>query len=302
MGETGDYAVRAIGGNGSVRAFGITSRGVCEKARELHGTSPTITAALGRVLSGTLLMGLDLEGEKDLITVVFRGDGPVKQILATGRSDGSVKGYASVPDVDLPLKEDGHLDVGGAVGDDGELTVIRDLGFGEPYVGSVRLVNGEIAADLTYYFAESEQTPTSIGLGVLVDTDCSVKSAGGFMVQLLPGTPEQVIARLEKNLASLPTVTWMLEQGETPERILQRIMRGLGLEILDRKPVEYRCGCSRSSMDRALMVAGKEEVQEMIEKDGRAELTCDFCGTVYQYSKEELEKILERIKNLKKNS
>lgn len=301
MGETGDYAVRAIGGDGSIRAFGITSRGVCEKARELHGTSPTITAALGRVLSGTLLMGLDLEGEKDLITLVFRGDGPVKQILATGRSDGSVKGYASVPDVDLPLKEDGHLDVGGAVGEDGELTVIRDLGFGEPYVGSVRLVNGEIAADLTYYFAESEQTPTSIGLGVLVDTDCSVKSAGGFMVQLLPGTPEQVIARLQKNLASLPTVTWMLEQGEPPERILQRIMRGLGPEILDRKPVEYRCGCSRNSMDRALMVAGKEEVQEMIEKDGKAELTCDFCGTVYQYSKEELEKILEQIKNLKKN-
>lgn len=295
-----DHAVRGIAGDGAIRAFAITCKGVVEEARRLHRTSPTVTAVLGRVLAGTLMMGLDLKDPKDLITVVFRGDGPVKQILATGRADGSVKGFASVPGVDLPLKADGHLDVGGAVGHRGSLTVIRDFGFGEPYVGTVNLVNGEIAQDLTYYFAVSEQSPTSVGLGVLVDTDLTVKEAGGFMVQLLPGASEKLIEGLEENLGKIPSVTEMLEGKETPESILGKILDGLDLEILDTKPVEFRCGCSRDSMDRALMVAGLEELEEMISEEGKAELTCDFCGKKYNYTKEELESIATLLGNTSK--
>lgn len=289
-----DYIVRGIAANGQIRCFALDTSRLVEEARRTHLYSPLSCAALGRTLSAALLLGETLKGDKDLVTLFIKGDGPLKQVLATADSQGHVKGYVSVPDVVLPNKENGHLNVGAGIGK-GTLTVIKDLGMKEPYVGTVDLVSGEIAEDLTWYFAKSEQTPTACALGVLIDTDYSVKAAGGFLIQLLPNTPDETIGKLEKNLSSLPTVTDMLKDGLNPEGMLKRALNGFDIEFTETREVSFVCNCSKERLVRALKTLGKDELTDMKEKDGGAEVTCDFCGKKYRYSAEELEEIIESL-------
>ena len=295
--EDRDYIARAIAGDGQIRGLAITSKTMVEKARRIHSYSPLAIAALGRTMSGALMMADNLKGEGDLLTVVIRGDGPLKQILVTADSHGHVKGYASVPDVDLPLRE-GHLDVGKAVGK-GTLTVIRDLGLKEPYVGTVDLRTGEIADDLTYYFAKSEQTPTAMGLGVLVDTNYSIKAAGGFILQLMPGHTQETVSKLEKNLSNLPSVTEILSSEKTPEELLQLALKGFDIEFLGTRDVSFLCTCSKERFVRNLKMLGADELEDMAEKDRGAELTCDFCGMKYSYTAEELMEIVSELRSQK---
>ncbi len=292
--EERDYIARAIAGSGQIRAFALTTKTLTERVRRIHNYSPLAIAALGRVLSAALMLGDTLKGEKDMVTVFARGDGPIKQIVATADSQGHVKGYASVPDVDLPLREDGHLNVGAAIGH-GSLTVIKDMGFGEPYVGTVQLVSGEIGDDLTYYFAKSEQTPTAVGLGVLVDTDHTIKAAGGFIVQLLPGASEEVISKLEKNLTNVKSVTDILKDDKTPEELIQIILTGFDVEFLGTKDVSFQCTCSKERLTRTLKSLGREELTDMLEKDGKAELTCDFCGKKHEFTADDLREIIASL-------
>lgn len=285
-----DYIARAIAEGGQIRAFALTSRLLVEQAKKIHDYSPVSIAALGRTLSAALMMGDMLKGDRDLVTLIIKGDGPLKQIVATADSKGDVKGYAAVPDLELPLKPNGHLDVGRAVGK-GMLTVIRDLGMREPYVGMVDLVSGEIAEDVTYYFAESEQIPTACGLGVLVDTDYTIRAAGGFLIQLMPGAQEKTVARLEQNLAHVKSVTDLLKSGETPEGLITTILQGFDVEITSTREVRFLCNCSKERFASVIKSLGPAEIDDMITKDRRAELTCNFCGAKYYYTAQELEAI-----------
>lgn len=285
-----DYIARAIAEGGQIRAFALTSRLLVEQAKKIHDYSPVSIAALGRTLSAALMMGDMLKGDRDLVTLIIKGDGPLKQIVATADSKGDVKGYAAVPDLELPLKPNGHLDVGRAVGK-GTLTVIRDLGMREPYVGTVDLVSGEIAEDVTYYFAESEQIPTACGLGVLVDTDYTIRAAGGFLIQLMPGAQEKTVARLEQNLAHVKSVTDLLKSGETPEGLITTILQGFDVEITSTREVRFLCNCSKERFASVIKSLGPAEIDDMITKDRGAELTCNFCGAKYYYTAQELEAI-----------
>ncbi len=282
---------RAIDSEGNLRISFIESRDIVNTAQSIHNTSPVVTAALGRTLTMTALMGSMLKAETDNVTVYIRGDGPLKGMVCSSDGAGMVKGYAYEPLVDLPLKR-GKLDVGGAVGK-GSLAISRDLGMKEPYVGRVPLVTGEIGEDFTYYYAKSEQTPTAIALGVLVDTDLSAKQAGGFIVQLMPGASDAVAIRLEENLRNLPPVTTMLEEGLTAEDIIEKIAEGFLLKFLDKVTYSYRCDCNRDKICRALISLGKDELTDMIEKDGGAELTCQFCPKVYRFDADELKSLLD---------
>jgi molecular chaperone Hsp33 len=290
MEETKDYMVRATAGGGAIRAFAATTRHLAEYARSVHGTSPVVTAALGRLLTAGAMMGTMMKGEKDLLTLRIQGDGPVKSLLVTAESDGYVRGYAANPHVDIPCKWKGKLDVGGAVGK-GILSVIRDVGLKDPYVGQVDLVSGEIAEDLTYYFAVSEQVPSSVALGVLVDTDCTVKQAGGFILQLMPDAPEDVIGRLEQKLAEIPSVTEMLEAGKTPEDILTEVLDGLSPEILEKVPVGYRCTCTRDRVERALISISSKDLKEMMKEGKDIEVGCQFCDKKYTFTAEDLKRM-----------
>lgn len=291
-----DYMVRATAAEGYIRAFAAVTKEIAEKAREIHNTSPVVTAALGRLLTAGAMMGLMMKGDKDILTIRVIGDGPARGLTVTADSKGNVKGYPEVAGVLLPLKAKGKLDVGGAVGK-GTLTVIKDLGLKEPYVGQVELVSGEIGDDLTYYFASSEQVPSSVGLGVLVDTDRSVKQAGGFILQLMPGTPDRVIDALEKKLAFVTSVTSMLEQGMTPEDIIRHILGEFEPVILEKDELSYRCNCSRDRMAKALISIGEKELQSLIDEKEPAELKCQFCGSSYTFSIEDLEGMLEAAKS-----
>lgn len=282
---------KAIDFEGNVRISFINSRDIVNTAQEIHHTSPVVTAALGRTLTITALMGSLLKEPTDNMTVYIKGDGPLGGMVTAADGAGMVKGYAYEPLVDLPLKR-GKLDVGGAIGR-GSLAISRDLGLKEPYVGRVPLVTGEIGEDFTYYFAKSEQIPTAIALGVLVDTDLSAKQAGGFIVQLMPGAGEKVAAMLEENLRKLPPVTTLLEEGRTPEQIIETIAEGLSVKYLDSAEYQYRCDCSMEKITRALISMGADELKEMIEKDGKAEITCQFCPKVYRLNKEELTELYQ---------
>ncbi len=262
MGQKEDYIVRATAANSQIRAFAISSRELVEQARQYHNTSPVMTAALGRLLSGAAMMGIMMKGEDDLLTVQVKGEGPAKGITVTADSQGNVKGYPQVPDVMLPPNAKGKLDVGGAVGR-GILSVIKDIGLKEPYVGQTILVSGEIAEDLTYYFAASEQIPSVVALGVLMNRDNTVRQAGGFVVQLMPFTLEEVISRLEEKLTKITSVTELLEAGKTPEEILESVLGEFGLEITDRMPVSFRCDCSRERVEKVLLSLGEKDLQEM---------------------------------------
>ena len=288
-----DYLIRATAANGQVRAFGVTSRELTETAKNAHDTSPVATAALGRLMSAAVMMGADLKGENDLLTLRMEGDGPMGGLLATADSHGNVKGYAFHPEVLLPPNAKGKLDVGGALGA-GMLSVVKDIGLKEPYVGQTNLVSGEIAEDLTYYYATSEQIPCSIALGVLMNKDNTVRQAGGFMIQLLPGASDELIDRLEERLGELPSITALLVAGKTPEEILSGLLGDFDLEILEKKPVQFHCDCSRERVERAIVSIGKKEIREMIEEGKPIEAGCQFCNKKYSFSVEELEELLQK--------
>ena len=290
-----DYIVRATAGDGSIRAFAATTRELVQKAREIHHTSPVASAALGRLLTAAAMMGSMLKGDKDLVTLQIRGDGPLQGIVVSGDCCGRVKGYVFNPNVELPDKYPGKLDVGGAIGA-GYLDVIKDIGMREPYAGRIELVTGEIAEDLTYYFAQSEQTPSAVGLGVLVETDTSVRRAGGFMIQLLPGADEGMVSRLEEKLRHVPYVTDLLDAGKTPEEILELLLGDMGLRILDRLPASFSCNCDRQRVEKALISIGREELEKIIEEDGKANLHCHFCAKEYDFTKSDLLCLLEEAK------
>ena len=288
-----DYLIRATAANGQVRAFGVTSRELTETAKNAHDTSPVATAALGRLMSAAVMMGADLKGENDLLTLRMEGDGPMGGLLATADSHGNVKGYAFHPEVLLPPNAKGKLDVGGALGA-GMLSVVKDIGLKEPYVGQTNLVSGEIAEDLTYYYAASEQIPCSIALGVLMNKDNTVRQAGGFMIQLLPGASDELIDRLEERLGELPSITALLDAGKTPEEILSGLLGDFDMEILEKKPVQFHCDCSRERVERAIVSIGKKEIREMIEEGKPIEAGCQFCNKKYSFSVEELEELLQK--------
>ncbi|MGC6176117.1 Hsp33 family molecular chaperone HslO [Lacrimispora sp. 38-1] len=288
-----DYIVRATAGDHQIRAFAATTRDLVEYARQAHNTSPVATAALGRLLTAGGMMGIMMKGEEDLLTIKIQGSGPIEGLTVTADSKGNVKGYAYNPGVMLPPNEFGKLDVGGAVGE-GVLSVIQDIGLREPYVGQTILVGGEIAEDLTYYYANSEQTPSSVALGVLMNKDNTVKQAGGFIIQLLPGASEEMITLLEKRLGEIHSVTSLLEEGKTPEMILTYILGGLGLDILEQTPVKFHCNCDKARVEKALVSIGRKELEEMIEEGKSIEVNCHFCNKNYEFTVEDLKDLYEK--------
>ncbi len=290
-----DYIVRATAGDGSIRAFAATTRDLVQHAREIHHTSPVASAALGRMLTAGAMMGSMLKGEKDLVTLQLRGDGPLQGMVVSADSKANVKGYGFNPNADVPDLLPGKLNVGGAIGE-GYLSVIKDIGMREPYAGKIKLVTGEIGDDLTYYFAQSEQTPSAVGLGVLVETDTSIRRAGGFIIQLLPDATEETIDKLEKKLATVPYVTDLLDMGKTPEDILQMILGEFDLRILDKIPTAFYCNCTRERVEKALISIGREELEKMIHEDKKANLHCHFCGKEYDFTEDELVHLLEKAK------
>lgn len=282
-----DYIVRATAANSQIRAFAINAKAMVEEARCDHNTSPVVTAALGRMLSGAAMMGVMMKGEKDLLTIQIQCSGPVQGLTVTADAKGHVKGFPMVSDVELPLNDKGKLDVGGALGL-GVMSVIKDLGMKEPYVGQIALQTGEIAEDLTYYFATSEQVPSAVGLGVLVDKDSSVKQAGGFIIQLMPFTPDDVIDRLEKKITEIPSVTEMLEDGKTPEQILETILGEFGLEITDTVETGFCCDCSKERVSRAIATLSKKDLDDIINDGEAIEVKCQFCNKAYKFDVDEL--------------
>ena len=288
-----DYIIRATAAEGQLRGFAATTRELVEYAKNAHSTSPVATAALGRMLTAGAMMGVMMKGDQDLLTIKAEGDGPIGGVTVTADSHGRVKGYAYHPEVMLPPNALGKLDVGGAMGK-GKLSVIRDIGMKDPYVGQTELVTGEIAEDLTYYFAISEQTPSSVGLGVLMNKDNTVRQAGGFILQVMPGASEEVISGLEQKLAQITSVTALLENGETPEMILEQLLGGFGLEILDRIPTAFVCGCSRERIEKALISVGKKELEAMIGDGETIEVACHFCNKKYPVTVEELKGLLRQ--------
>ena len=290
-----DQLIRAISRDGYVKAVAVSTRVLTERARQIHRTLPVATAALGRTLAAASMMGNALKEDGSSVTLQIKGGGPLGTVLAVSDNQGNVRGTVDNPAVDLPLRPDGKLDVGAAVGAEGTLTVIRDLNMKEPYVGSVALLGGEIAEDLAAYFVESEQIPTACGLGVLVDRDQSVLAAGGYLIQLLPGAGEDVITKVEGSVLAAGSVTSLLRENPDPEAMLRRALSDFDLEILEKSPIEYRCYCSRDRMERALISLGAEELQAMVEEQGSADLTCRFCDNVQHFSREELEAMIRDI-------
>ena len=290
-----DYIVRATAGNGSIRAFAATTRDLVQHAREVHHTSPVASAALGRMLTAAAMMGSMLKGDKDILTLQVRGEGPLQGIVVTSDSKAQVKGYVFNPSVEIPDLIPGKLNVSGAIGA-GHLSVIKDIGMREPYAGKIELVTGEIAEDLTYYFAQSEQTPSAIGLGVLVETDTSLRRAGGFIIQLLPDATDEMIDKLEKKLATIPYVSDLLDMGQTPEGILEMILGDFDLKIMDTIPTAFYCNCTRERVEKALISIGKEELEKIIREDKKANLHCHFCSKEYDFNEEQLVALLEEAK------
>ena len=290
-----DQIIRVLAKNAPVKASVITARDMVERARQIHRTLPVATAALGRTLMAASMMGNQLKEDNGSVTLRIKGDGPLGGITAVADSAGNARGYVVNPAVDLPLKGPAKLDVGSAVGRDGSLTVIKDLNLKEPYVGTVPLVSGEIAEDITSYFAESEQIPTACALGVLVDVDQSVLCAGGYLIQLLPGADDAAISAIERGIARVGPVTEALRGGLDARGLVEQVLSEFELEELSAEPVEYRCYCSRDRVTRALISMGREELETLLREQGKAELTCQFCDKVYHYTKEELEALLASL-------
>lgn len=287
-----DYIVRATAANHQLRAFAVSSRNIVEEARKIHNTSPVATAALGRLLTAGSMMGSMMKGEKDVLTLQIECGGPIGGITVTADSSANVKGYVNNPNVILPPNAHGKLDVSSALGP-GFLNVIKDIGMREPYNGQTHLVSGEIAEDLTYYYATSEQTPSSVGLGVLLDKENFVRQAGGFIIQVMPDTEDEVIDKLEAKLNEVKSVTDMLEKGMTPEDILRYILGEMDVEILETIPTEYKCNCSRERVSRAIASIGKKDLQEMIDEGKPIEVNCQFCGSHYNFDTEQLKELIQ---------
>ena len=294
-----DKLVRAMTAGGAVKAVAVTTRSLTEQARNMQKTLPVATAALGRALAAASMMGNALKGDGASLTLQVKGGGPLGTVLAVSDSQGCVRGYVHNPQVDLPLREDGKLDVGAAVGCSGTLTVIKDLGMKEPYIGSVGLLGGEIAEDLAAYFVESEQIPTACALGVLVDRDQSVKAAGGYIIQLLPGAGEDVIAKVEGGVMAAGPVTALLDRNPEPEALLRTVLSDFDVEILETSPIAYKCYCSRDRVERALISMGVEEREALLAEQGGCELGCQFCDKVYRFSAQELQALIDRLKGQK---
>lgn len=287
-----DYIVRAAAANTQIRAFAAVTTELVEEARQRHGTSPVATAALGRLLTGGVMMGSMMKNEEDMLTIQIKCSGQIGGLTVTADSRGHVKGYVYNPDVMLPPKN-GKLDVGGALGQ-GVLTVIKDMGLKEPYSGQTILQTGEIAEDLTYYFATSEQVPSSVGLGVLMEKDNTVRCAGGFIVQVMPFIEDKVLEKLEQNIRKIQSVTSMLDNGHIPEEMLGQVLEGLDLEITDTLPAEFYCNCSKERIEKAIISVGRREIQSMIDDGREIEVKCHFCNTAYKYSEDELKELLKR--------
>lgn len=290
-----DYMIRATAADGQIRAFAATTKEMVETAKNAHNTSPIATAALGRLMTAAAMMGSDLKGEGELLTLRIEGDGPIGGLLVTADGKGDVKGYAFNPDVMLPPNAQGKLDVGGSLGL-GVLSVIKDIGLKEPYVGQTQLITGEIAEDLTYYFATSEQVPSSVALGVLMNKDNTVRQAGGFIIQLMPFCDEKVIEKLEQRLAEVNSVTAFLDEGLTPEQILEKLLGDMDLVINDTVPTQFYCNCSRERVSKALIAVGRKELNEMIQEAKPVELKCHFCNSAYEFSTEDLKELLRKSK------
>ena len=290
-----DYIVRATAADEYIRAFAVTSRGIAETARVAHNLTPVATAALGRLLSGAAMMGIMMKGDRDILTVRIDSSGPLHGLLVTADSHGHVKGYVGNPNAEAPNRPDGHLGVGAAVGI-GVLSVIKDLGLKDPYVGDIALQTGEIAEDLTYYFAASEQTPSSVGLGVLVDRDGSVLQSGGFIVQLMPDVPDEVITKLEENLKNIPSVTEMLSAGDTPETMLARVLAGLAPEMTGTTDAAFVCNCSRERYAQGLISLGKEELAKLPDENGEIEVRCRFCNHAYRFDRSDIDEMLKNAR------
>ena len=291
-----DRIVRAISSDGFVQAAAVCSREMTERARQIHKTLPVGTAALGRTLAAASMMGNALKDGGASLTIQIKGGGPLGTILAVSDNQGNVRGYVTNPGADLPLRSDGKLDVGGAVGHEGTLTVIKDLQMKEPYVGTIDLMGGEIAEDVAAYFVESEQIPTACGLGVLVDRDQSVRAAGGYLIQLLPGADEDTIVKVEGGILAAGSVSAILDKDPDPEHLLRAVMSDFDIRILESSPVEYRCYCSRERVERALISLGAEELEGILREQGSCQLTCQFCDAVYEFSTGELQALIDGLK------
>ena len=290
-----DYIIRAIAANDQIRAFAAVTTETVEEARKDHNTSPVATAALGRLLTAGAMMGTMMKGDKDILTLQIKAGGPLEGITVTADSKGRVKGYVGNPNVCIPANSKGKLDVAGAVGV-GFMNVIKDMGLKEPYVGQVALQTSEIAEDLTYYFATSEQVPSAVGLGVLMNKDNTVRQAGGFIVQLMPFAEESTIAKLEENVQKITSVTSLLEEGHTPESLLEKVLDGFDMEINEKIPTEFYCNCSRERVEKALISIGRKELNEMIQEGKPIEMNCHFCNHNYEFTVEELKEILRKYK------
>ena len=290
-----DYIIRATAANDQIRAFAAVTTEMVETAREHHNTSPVATAALGRLLTAGAMMGSMMKGEKDVLTLQIKAGGPLQGITVTADSQGNVKGYVGNSDVCIPANSKGKLDVAGAVGP-GFLTVIKDMGLKEPYSGQVMLQTCEIAEDLTYYFATSEQVPSAVGLGVLMNKNNTVRQAGGFIVQLMPFAEEEVISRLEQNVQKINSVTNLLEEGHTPESLLEKVLEGFDVQINEKMDTRFCCNCSKERVAKALISIGRKELNEMIQEGKPIEMNCHFCNTNYNFTVEELKEILRRCK------
>lgn len=290
-----DYIIRAIAANDQIRAFAAVTTETVEEARKDHNTSPVATAALGRLLTAGAMMGTMMKGDRDILTLQIKAGGPLEGITVTADSKGRVKGYVGNPNVCIPANSKGKLDVAGAVGV-GFMNVIKDMGLKEPYVGQVALQTSEIAEDLTYYFATSEQVPSAVGLGVLMNKDNTVRQAGGFIVQLMPFAEESTIAKLEENVQKITSVTSLLEEGHTPESLLEKVLDGFDMEINEKIPTEFYCNCSRERVEKALISIGRKELNEMIQEGKPIEMNCHFCNHNYEFTVEELKEILRKCK------
>lgn len=288
-----DYIIRATAADNQIRAFAAITTELVEHARSIHNTSPVATAALGRLLTAGTMMGSMMKGEKDLLTLQIQCSGPIEGLTVSADSSANVKGYVYNPTVMLPPNSKGKLDVGGAL-DMGVLSVIKDMGLKEPYSGQTHLVSGEIAEDLTYYFATSEQVPSSVALGVLMNKDNTVRQAGGFIIQLMPFTEEHIISRLEEKLSKISSVTSMLDAHMTPEMILEQVLGEFGLEIMDRISTKYDCDCTKERVEKAIVSIGRKDIQEMIDDNEPIEVKCHFCNTNYIFTVDELKKIIKR--------
>lgn len=289
-----DYCIRVTSENKEVRAFFATTRNMVEKARAYHNTTSVATAALGRTLTATSMMGLMMKNKKDKLTVIIKGGGPIGTVLTTSNADGIVKGYVTNPDVEVEDYPNGKLNVAGAVGNTGTMKVIKDLGLKEPYNGEYEIVSGEIAEDFTYYFTVSEQTPSAVALGVLTKPD-EVEQAGGFVVQLMPDATEETISILENNIKDLKSITTMLSEGMTPEDMMEVVLKGLNPSILYKKEVGFECDCSKEKVATVFVAIGKDELKAIIDEDKGAEVGCQFCNTKYKFEENELQEIYDEI-------